>query len=126
MSVALNGTFIQKMNESIAFAERNRLRVVARTAYLRDKEARLAEKRHRDAGRLPPTDEDVDVNTDFAASKDPKWKLAIANEQWGGRLATMYALAELTAAQRETNVLLRHLIAHLQAQSDAERRLHAV
>lgn len=112
MSVALKGNFIEKMNESIRFAEQNRARVGQVTAEIR--ETVLIELSHRYKALDMQSNSRVAVVTESRAADDPRFKVAIANEQWGSRLATMYALAELVAAQREANHLAQLHLGALQ------------
>lgn len=104
---ALDGSYIQKMQESIKFSEDNRkqaAKISKRVGY--DERVALI-KRHRSAGMRDPSENELAVVADTAVGQHGSWKVAVSNEQWGSRLATMYALAELVAAQREANELAR-------------------
>lgn len=109
MSVALAGTYRAKLRESIEFAEKNRadVAVVARSVRIRVERrlTRLAAAQRRDG----PETREVDLAVDSDLEKDKWVKLAVANEQWGGRLAMMYALADIAAAQHSQTELLREI-----------------
>lgn len=123
MSIALNGTFIEKMNESIKFAETNRSRVQFIYKQLQDSALRQEILRREQQGLGSPTQATIDTIADAWAGENAKFKVAVSNEQWGSRLATMYALAELVVAQREANDIARQ---QLNATRDANALQAAV
>lgn len=108
MTIATSGSSHDKMNESIDFAERNRKVASSRRDVMLERVRATLQNRRTTAS--PAT---FNVMADDALNKDEVFTIAVANEQWGSRLATMYALAELVRAQRETNVLLRKVLEEL-------------
>lgn len=135
----IEGTYIERMNAAIVFSEASRVRVAKLAAEV-SKEARdelIRLYRHKRAAT--PTKSMLDTVADAAVEKDARWRNAVGDEQWGGRLTMMYAIAEvalstrehtqafdlilktqqqLLAEQRTTNKLLEKLVGQLSATAE--------
>lgn len=120
MSVALSGTFIEKMNEALRFSEKNRARAVTETQRLCVDLLSVENARRRALGMPQLTVDSASIRAavNVAAGNDTRIKSAVDNEQWGYRLTTMYALAELVTAQREANFIAAQQLKATQRQTD--------
>lgn len=121
--ICTEGTFIEKMNEAIKFSEEKRKRVTTLGKIIGDKARSELIRRHRQMRMEPPSQADIDTKADSAIEADARWRLAVADEQWGYRLTTMYGIAELVAAQREANDLARRQLAEQRTTNDLLRML---
>lgn len=128
MTVATRGNFVNRMLESLGLSERSRLRASSvrdrvRVTVRRELETRYA---HITEGSFR-SDARVETVVDTRVAEDTTFKAAIADEQWGTRLTTMYASVQLVEdskeiklllgqqveQQRQTNLLLRELLGAL-------------
>lgn len=126
MTIATNGTFWERFRESIKFSEDSRIRVTKLAAEIREA-AGYDLTRNSKFNKIPLRSTQIDAVADGRVASDARIRTAIADEQWGARLATIYGLGALIAEQhrtnelqydimklqRETNTLLRELIAKL-------------
>lgn len=111
----IGGSYVDRMNEAIVFSEERRVRVVELCDEITDRVRRDLERRHAQVGMMPPTDIDVAVRVASATGDDRRVQLASADERWGGRLAQMYALAELVLATRQNTRILEAIHKRLNA-----------
>lgn len=119
----VSGTYLDKMNEAIRFSEEKRWRVVTLTQEISEASAQELIKRHRQLGKPPPTKAHLETAADKACEADPRWQTAVGDEQWGYRLTTMYALAELVAATRENTQVLKAIYEEARATRITQQRL---
>lgn len=95
MTPANHGDSYDRLVDAVRFSERNRSRVDALTDAVRRRveaqEWAELTRRHKHARMDPPTSADLDRVVDERISRNPEWQAAVQNEQWGARLATMYA-----------------------------------
>lgn len=101
VAIATQGSFMDRFMEAIEMAERSRNRVGEIVKHHVDLEARRLASRAQAGGRRGPSQAEVDAYGEVAASNDPRYKLAIANEQWGGRLAELYGVLDIAMGQRQ-------------------------
>lgn len=124
-AIATTGTFLEKMQESLRFAETNRNRAMSRRQFIADVEQSAATRRHEYSKHTPLTKPQLDVIVDTAVGRDGTFKLAVSNEQWGARLATLYGVMELVASTNETNTLLRAILVELRTQRTNAKNLES-
>lgn len=125
MSVALRGTFLEKMQESLRYSEMNRARVVSEMERLRADLLNVENVRRRAIG-MPPVDANstsIRAAADVAAGQDTRVKSAVDGEQWGYRLTTMYALVELVTAEREANSIAQKQLEETRKTNELLREL---
>jgi len=118
----VGGSYIERMNEAIEFSEKSRVRVTELSKEIGDIARAELINRYRNKKVPPPSPSMLATAADEAISKDARWKVAVADEQWGGRLATMYSLAELTLSTREGVRVLKGIYAQLDQSNAIMRR----
>lgn len=122
-TICTEGTYVQKMQEAIKFSEEKRKRVTALGRMIGDRERDALVRRHKQLNMGAPSQADQDTKADAAIEADARWRVAAADEQWGYRLATMYALAELVAARREATDLARQQLTEQRTTNDLLKML---
>jgi hypothetical protein len=123
MPPSLDGTFIEKMHEAVLFSEHNRAQVERITRRVRDEVMHDLIGRNKARDVPPPSTFEISTVTDERCTQRSSYKNAVGDEQWGARLATMYALVELVAAQRQANSIAEQ---QLTAQLTTNRLLTAL
>lgn len=113
MSVALNGTAAERLRDAIAYSERNRRRVARERARVRRRFYPQIIRQLRELGMDTPTAEQVDALLDRLCADDSDFKTAVANEQWGGRLAQTYGLVVIAEQNDRIIALLTDVAASL-------------
>lgn len=101
------------MQEALRFTESNRIKASQRREFITSIEGERAVRRHAYTNQQPLSKAQLDTITDAAVGRDGRFKLAVSNEQWGTRLATLYGVMDLVASSRETNGLLRAILVEL-------------
>lgn len=111
----VGGTYIERMQAAIRFSEESRVKVGILTREITAQVENELRARHRQLGKPAPTRAQILTAADAACSRDNRWSLAVADEQWGGRLTQMYANAELVSSVRESVQVLKSLCYELRA-----------
>lgn len=91
MTISLTGNTRKRLTEAVRFSETARARAAEIRAEIRERETHRLVARHTDAEMTAPTSANVDVLVDVQAAQTPRFKVAIADEQWGNRTAQLYA-----------------------------------
>lgn len=124
-SPGLNGSYLDKMRDAVGYSERNRAAADVRF----DEVVAVVTQRIRAAERSGATQSvmsnaAVTATAETQLKTDKRFNSRVDDEQWGARLGTLYAVAELAESvpllvnllsqqvteQRETNQLLRQLL----------------
>lgn len=103
MSVSLEGSVSNRLRDAVAYMHRQRRRVVAIRGRIVRREEGQIRLRYRNAEQHEPSPEELDVLLDVVVGGDPKFRAAVANEQWGYRLTSAYAL--LRAAEQNDEII---------------------
>lgn len=111
MSPCLTGSAVDRMMEAIEFSEANRRRVSEIVESYRPGTERQIREQFRLRGQPLPSPRELDYYVQQRAASDPKFTLAINNERWGWRLATLYAAQVQLEVSTTTNRLLEALLA---------------
>ncbi len=114
MSVALNGTVAERLREAIGYMHKQRKRVVDISRRVTRRESPQIIKRFRGIEMRDPTAAELEILIDRVISENPDFKAAIANEQWGYRLTSAYALVRAAEQNDEIISLLRDVRSELQ------------
>lgn len=121
----IEGTYIERMNAAIVFSETKRVRVAQLNAEIGDQARNELIELYRQKRVDPPTKSMLDTVAEAAIEKDARWKNAVGDEQWGSRLTTMYALAELALTAREHTQVLDLILKKQHEATDLQRQLLA-
>jgi len=98
--------------ESVTLAEKSRVAASERYTELKEKARRVVARTYEAQTKRatgPVFESDVERAAGDYAKTDTVYKLAVANEQWGCRLATMYSAGIAHFDALETQRLLRDL-----------------
>lgn len=96
----LVGSFTDRLHVALEVMHTARDRGFKRIDRLTPEVRRDLEQRHGEAGRRPPSDEEVSYGVDSRAAQDGLFKTAVALERWATRAANTYAAVELLYTQR--------------------------
>lgn len=119
----IQGTYIERMNDAIVFSEAKRVRVAKLAAEIGDRARVELIELYRQRRAAPPSEAMLNTVADAAIEKDVRWKTAVGDEQWGGRLTMMYALAELALTAREHTQALDLILKTQYQATDVQRQL---
>lgn len=120
-AVATTGSSADRLRESIALSETARRRAYTLRRQLRRRYHDQMRASLRRIDMHEPSAAQVSALLNRKVSEDPDWKDAIAEEQWGARLATMYGLA-LLAEQNDRLISLLNQV-HDELRRHAARRV---
>jgi hypothetical protein len=112
----LTGSALERMLEAIAFSEENRARVAEITESYRESTTRQVLEQFRQRGQPPPTRRELDYYVQQRAASDPRFAVAVNNERWGWRLATLYEAQVSAQNATVTHSLLREILTELRRQ----------
>lgn len=106
MSVSLTGTAADRFREAVAYSEKNRQRVIREFARVRRRQLPRIQRQLRAIEMREPTAAEVEALLERTAAEDADYRTAVANEQWGGRLAQVYGLAVI--AEQNERIIAQH------------------
>jgi hypothetical protein len=111
----VGGSYLERMKAAITFSEESRVKVGLLTKEITAQVEIELHARHKQLNKPAPTRAQILAAVDAACSRNNRWSLTIADEQWGGRLTQMYASAELVSSTRESVQVLKSLCYELRA-----------
>lgn len=107
--VATLGSYYDRMHNAVRLAELHRVAAHRRAAQVSAKARREYIERAAYRGVVAP-ETSVKSASSIAAENDHVVKEHVGNEQWGGRLTTMYGIAHLADTANEYLELQHHIV----------------